>query len=338
MKRTARNASPNYYELLQVSPRARPEVIHAAYRALMKAHDADEDAGFVGRLSEAYGILATAESRARYDREREDLGGKIIGQFRVLEPIAEGGFGKTYKGEHVLVREPVCIKHCSRISADDAEILIEEARAMWDLRHYAFPAVRNLLQLDDGSLALVMSYIKGKTLAQIVEKHGALDPEHVAWITQRILNALKYLHYHGVVHGDIKPQNVIVQPESHIVVLVDFGLSAIKPTRDTGSKGYTDLFAPPEQVKGSTLIPETDFYSLGMTMIHALSGGMEHVERKEVPEKVPDPLCDFIRRLTVREVLERPNWEKEDLFETIEKVRVESFGRATSNMKPLPGV
>jgi len=332
-----------YYDRLQVHPRASQEVIKAAYRALMmeihpdhnKSKRADSKAQ---NLNEAYEVLSDVDKRKRYDRELESpVKGKILGGFRVLEPIAEGGFGKTYKGEHVLVGEKVCIKHCSEISPDSEAILIEEAKAMWDLRHYSIPAARDLLRLDDNSLALVMSYIPGPTLYQIIEKQGRMDPEHVAWISQRILNALMYMHERGIVHGDLKPQNVIVEPESHTVVLVDFGLAMIKPKRTDASKGYTDIFAPPEQLVGGVLIPESDLYSLGMTMIFALCGGSEdRLVGRQIPTSVPAPLEQFIKRLIVREPLSRPRvWKDENLYDQMTEVRERAFGRSRSGMKPL---
>ncbi|MEK9195536.1 MAG: protein kinase, partial [Patescibacteria group bacterium] len=156
---------------------------------------------------------------------------------------------------------------------------------------------------------------------------------------ERLINALKYMHLSGVVHGDIKPQNIIIQPEDHMAVLVDYGFSAMRPTRDSDNRGYTEFFAPPEQLnKNSPLIPECDFYSLGMTMIYALSGGMDNVKRLRVPENVPEPVCDFIRKLIARDVLARPNWSKEDLFQTIQDVRTRAFGRARSQMRPIAGL
>lgn len=330
--------SKDYYGILEVSQRARSEVINAAYKALIKIYHPDVSTGdtrVAASLNEAKETLLNQKLREEYDKSRNNLEGKVIGQYKILELIAEGGFGSAYKGEHILLKEPVCIKHSHNISPQDEEILIEEAKAIWDLRHYSIPAIRDLLKLDDGSLALVMSYVPGPTLEQIVDKVGKLDPEHVAWIAERAINALKYLHFNGVVHGDVKPQNIIVQPESHTVVLVDYGLSAIKPTSNSKSKGYTPFFASPEQIRGEVLLPESDFYSLGMTMIYALGG---NVETKEVPESVPDELCNFIRKLILHDVLSRPNWEKEDLFEAIQKVRAKAFGRARTNMKPIKGL
>lgn len=330
----------DYYDLLEVSPRARPEVIHAAYRALMREYHPDVLAGSGGaakQLNVAYGILSDPNERIRYDHDREHLEGKVVSGYRILEQIAQGGFGRTYRGEHVRLGTPVCIKHCSRISPQFEEILVNETKAMWDLRHHAIPAVRDLIKLDDGSLALVMSFIPGPTLEQVIEKAGRLDAEHVAWIAERTLNALMYIHYHGVVHGDLKPQNIIVLPKTHQVSVVDFGLAMVKPKAGMDAKGFTPYFAPPEEIAGRMLLPESDFYSLGMTLIYALSGSIEAVARKEVPKDTPKALCDFIKRLIVREVLERPRWDREDLCETMQRIRIKDFGRSRSGMKPIPG-
>lgn len=257
---------------------------------------------------------------------------KTIGNYQILNKIAEGGFGITYLAEHTKLKAKVCIKHASSISDIDEKLMFEEARAIWDLRHYAIPAIRDVLKLPDGSVALVMSYIPGPTLAQIIEKKHRLDAEHVSWIVSRALNALKYLHFNGVVHGDVKPQNIIIQPESHNVVLVDFGLAAIRPRRDTTNKGHTPIFAAPEQIDGRPLVPETDFYCLGTTMIYALGGDVEH---RKVPDNAPEAICNFIKRLLPIQVLSRPSWDKEDLCDTFSDVREKAFGRTMSNMKKL---
>lgn len=331
----------DYYGLLQVNSQASPEVIHAAYLAMMRKHHPDLNHGsdlMSRRLNEAYAILSDPTDRKAYDRRRLNLAGKIIGDYRLIKEIAEGGFGTTYLGEHVLTRQPVCIKDCHEIHPEDNEILLQETIAMWDLRHFSIPAVRNIMQLEDGRFMLVMSFIPGLTLEKVVEKVGAIPPEHVAWITERVLNALKYIHYNGVIHGDIKPQNIIIQPETHTISIVDFGLSLIKPTAKSDNKGYTPYMAPPEQIKGLVLVPESDLYSLGITMIYALSGDIKAVRRREVPSDVPDEMCQFIRRLIALDVNSRPKWEDEDLCDTIKDIRIKCFGRSSTNLKPIAGL
>ena len=329
------------YDLLQVNRRATTAVIEAAYRALMQVHHPDHNGSpeMATALNLAHQTLVDPAKRKEYDRKSREADPKVIDGYRILGKLAEGGFGKTYKAEETINGLPVCIKHCTEISPDHDAILIAEGRAMgeWATGHYSIPMYHKTLRLDDGSLALVMGFIAGKTIAQIVEKLGPIEPEHVAWISQRVLHALFFIHVHGVIHGDLKPQNIIIPPDSHNAVLVDFGLSMIKPRAADKAKGYTDLFAPPEQMAGQVLIPESDLYSLGMTMIFALTGGdVRRMMKKEVPHSVPAPMCEFIRDLIHRDPLDRPRvWEKDNLLETIEEMRQKAFGRVHSNFKPL---
>ncbi len=161
------------FDILEVSPRASEEVVHAAFRALMVKHHPDRNGGDDSRskrISEAFSILSDPKARARYERDYMCLEGEVVGEYRILSTIAEGGFGCTYKAEHIVIGEPVCIKHCHNLDKFDEEILIEEAKAMWDLRHFSIPAVRGILRMPDRKLALVMSYIPGPTLARSVER------------------------------------------------------------------------------------------------------------------------------------------------------------------------
>lgn len=333
---TDRPSGGDLYRLLEVDPRARPGVIHAAYRALQKEFHPDlgGDESTARRINAAWEVLKDPEKRAQYDKEFVELKGKTIGNYRIVDRIAEGGFGTTYLGEHVISRMPVCIKHCHHVAPLYEQTLVDEARAIWDLRHYSIPVMRDFLKLEDGSLALVMSFIPGLTIEKLVKEKGRIEPECVAWMMQRVLNALKFLHFNGVIHGDVKPQNIIVQPETHTIVVVDFGLSIVKPTAKSAVKGHTPIFASPEQLGGSPLVPESDLYSLALTMMFALSGSYEDVEGLRVPTKVPDNLCVFLKRFLVRAVRERPNWS-EDLEASLRQVRLQAFGRDHSNLKPV---
>ncbi len=325
-------------DILQVSVNASREVLDAAKKALLVKYHPDRSGGddtMAKEINEAHSILVSAQKRARFEKLAKK--GTIIGNYRVVEKIAEGGFGATYKAEHLILKHPACLKQGFMTGPESEAILMDEARALWDMRHYALPAMRDVIRHDDGSIILVMSYVEGPTLEEVVDKAGRLDPENVAWITQRLLNGLLYLHQHGVVHGDLKPKNVIVQPHKHLAVLVDFGLAAIRPTGKTAAKGYTELFSAPEMVDGKPPIPETDLYSLGKTMLYCLTGSYDGVSALKVPASTPDPMCKFVKRLIVRDPLSRPNWSKENLIETFHQMRVDSFGRHQSNLKPIPG-
>lgn len=333
--------SSSHYHVLEVLPSASQDVIIAAYRALMKANHPDTNPGHesrAARITAAFSVLSDPKLRKDYDKSLSFKPGNVVGnKYRILEKIAEGGFGTTFKAEHLeLPGALVCIKYPGWISDEYEEVLQREAMAMWNLRHYAIPAIRDYLRFPDGAVALVMSFIEGPNLFDLVDQNGPIEPEDVAWITERVLNALSYMHSFGIVHGDLKPQNIIIQAESHMVSVVDFGTASIKPTAQDGSTGYTRFFSPPEAKRVDLpQLPESDLYSLGATMLYALSADLDAVRTKQVPSSVPEPLCDFIRRLMRTRPLERPNWQKEDLQDTIVQLRESVFGRRRSGMKPI---
>lgn len=332
--------SEDYYARLHVHPRARSEVIVAAFRALVRVNHPDNPDGTeqpeatMAELQQARDVLLDADRREAYDAERStSLNGNVVGSYRLKKVIAEGGFGTTYLAEHVTLGTKVCLKQCNRLCPEADAILEQEAKVMWDLRHYSIPTMRDLVPLEDGSFGLVMSYIEGPTLEQLVEKHGRLDPEHAAWIMERLSNALYYLHDHNVLHGDVKPQNVIVQPDVHAAVLVDYGLSLVAPMATGDCKGYTEEFASPEQIARAVIGPASDIYSLGLTMIYTMNGSLARLERREIPAEVPEPFAKLLKSCIARKAEARPTAEA--IFRTIKDVREQSFGRRTSGMKPL---
>lgn len=323
----------DYYTMFGLHPKASTEVVTAAYHALAKKYRNDDDR--LRQLNEANSVLTDPDKRRTYDKEREKPHGKAIGDYRIVRQIAEGGFGVTYEAENIELGTPVCIKHALHVGPEDEALLMAEAKSIWDLRHWGIPAIRSILRMPDKSLALVMSYVPGPTLAQLITNKykDGLDAEHVAWIAERCLNTLQYLHLHGVVHGDMKPQNIIIQNDTHTVTLVDYGLAQVKPSSKTEAKGYTPYFAAPEQIEGKPLLPQTDLYGLGMSMIFALGGDVAAVK---VPGNTPDNLSKFIKELIRREPLRRPDvWQKDNLCETIKEIRQKDFGRTASGMKAL---
>lgn len=335
--------SANFYELLTVHPRASTEVIEAAFKVLVAKHHPDHagDPKVMANIVEARKVLVNPVQRKKYDASiKKNTDGKtIIGSYEVVKFLAEGAMGRTYIVRHLLTGQLACIKCCLGVGPEYEEVMINEAKAIWDLRHYAFPAIREVMKLEDGAIAIVMNYIPGPTLEQAVKHLGKIDPEHVGWIFMRLLAGLNYLHANGVVHGDIKPQNIILQPESHGAVLIDFGLSMVKPTSKDSNIGFTAHFSPPEQLEKDRkpLIPETDLYSLGMTILYALTGKLTTL-KDPLPKEVPYALQEFVKKLVHPDIRQRPNWQKLDILQEIQAVRTRSFGAGNTRGKSFPTV
>lgn len=248
-----------------------------------------------------------------------------FGQYRVLKQIGKGGFGNIYQVEHTLLEEKACLKENINATADDAELLRLEAKVLWRLdEHHSIPSAKDFFKTGKNKFALVMSYIEGDTLEEAVEKNSRLHPEDASWVTERVLGALYYCHCNGVIHSDVKPQNVFVEPAKHDIKLVDFGLSVYKPDSSTLPMGYTPAYAAPELKAHKPPIPETDLYGAGLVMLYALGGD---IAKMSLPADTPKELMDYCDKLLRFDPRERPNWDKENPIERLSDIRQKLFGR-----------
>jgi serine/threonine protein kinase len=322
----------NYYDILEVSPQARSEVILGAYRALMTKYHPDKEGGdnnLATLLNEAREVLCDEQKRKKYHEEIFPKD-SVIGNYQVLEKIGEGGFGATYKAKHILLEELACLKQNLHISPEDSYIMANEAKLLWNIHHYSLPTLKDFFRAEDGSYVFAMSYVPGPTLDKVVQTHGPLEPEHACWITQRLLNALHYLHFNGIVHCDVKPNNIIIKPEEHNAVLVDYGFASLRPKHKTKPEGYTEAFAAPELIELRPPLPSTDLYSLSLTMMYALGGNP--LQRK-FSKNVPAPLREYLEAFLQPNPLLRHSWEDHDLVRELSDLRLKVFGRRESNKK-----
>jgi serine/threonine protein kinase len=248
-----------------------------------------------------------------------------IGPYKPIKQINEGGFGTIWQVEHKTLEELACAKINRNRTQLDAELLKMEAKLLWRLSDYhSIPSTKDLIKVDENQYALIMNYIEGQALGKLVEEKGPLHPEDASWIIERLLGAVNYINYNGIVHCDIKPENVIVEAKKRDIKLIDFGLSSYMPKHLTTPIGYTPRYAAPELMQGKPPLPETDLYGVGITMLYALGG---NVETKSLPAGVPGALKDFCEQLIRYDPLQRPRWEKEDIIARLSDIREKAFGR-----------
>ncbi len=251
-----------------------------------------------------------------------------IGNYRVKKQIGEGGFGRVFQGEHTLLGTEVCLKQNRNASVEDVELLKHEAKLMWKLDEYhSIPSIKDFYELNKETGVLVMSYIEGSTLEDLIKEKGPLHAEDASWIMERLLGALYYAHCKGVIHTDVKPENVFIEPQNRDIKLIDWGLASFKPTSKTKPIGYSPKYAAPELINGSPPLPETDLYGAGIVYLRALGGD---IEKKSFRKDTPTEIVSFCNRLLLYEAKERPNWDKENLIETLSSVRENVFGRRHS--------
>lgn len=206
--------------------------------------------------------------------------GKVLQQrYRIDKQIGQGGMGAVYVatderfGSTVAIKETLCMDDSYR------KALEREARLLNSLKHVALPRVSDHFIEENGQF-LVMEFIPGDDLSEILEKQGRPFPfERVKKWAEQLLDALEFLHTQSlpVIHRDIKPQNLKLNSRDQIVLL-DFGLAKGNPTDagvQTAAKsifGYSRNYASLEQIQGTGTDPRSDLYSLAATLYHLVVG------------------------------------------------------------------
>ena len=235
-----------------------------------------------------------------------------LGPYLLVRPLGRGGCGRTFEARHERLGTRACIK--ISLSAELDDLVLHEARVLWDLHHPSLPTLRDVLFCPDGRPALVMRFVEGTPL----DEAAPLDVPTALQVLGRLLRALKVLHHRGIVHNDVKPANILLEPDRHGVVLVDFGMATVRPVATSRAEGFTPLFVAPEVEAGAPPLPESDLYSLGLSVLWALGGD---VSTRVLPAGVPDPLLDLLVSLCRREASRRPRWDTDDPLRRLDRVQ-----------------
>ncbi len=197
------------------------------------------------------------------------------GRYTVQDKIGTGGMAIVYRGLDEVLGRTVAIKTMLPQYAGDASFAArfkQEAQAAAALQSPYIVSVYDWGK-DGDTYYIVMEYLRGTDLKSGIRKHGALDCRKVAQIGSQIAQALNVAHRHDIIHRDIKPQNIMVQPDGNVKVM-DFGIARAKNshlTQDNSVLG-TAHYVSPEQTQGKNLGPTTDIYSLGVVMYEAATG------------------------------------------------------------------
>jgi eukaryotic-like serine/threonine-protein kinase len=211
------------------------------------------------------------------------------GRYRVEDVLGRGGMASVYLARDGELERPVAVKVLAEHLADQPgfrDRFLREARLAAQLSHPNIVQVFDVGE-EDGTPFIVMECVEGSTLADELRARGPLEPEEVVDLALQICGGLEQAHAAGLVHRDIKPQNLLLRPDG-TVKIADFGIArAAETTRLTqmGSVLGTAAYLSPEQALGEEVTASADIYSLGCVLYELLTGRTPHVF-KTLPELV----------------------------------------------------
>jgi len=221
-------------------------------------------------------LMVEADGGARASRL-----GHVIGNYRLLGVLGEGGVGTVYEAEHVRLGRRVALKllHPDVVDAEVVTRFFNEARAVNEIRHANIIEVEDFVTTPTGEHYLLMELLKGEDLRAVMNREGRLEPARVSAIGQQIASALGAVHLVHIVHRDLKPDNVFVlqRDGKEMSKLLDFGVAKFTEdgtglTRDGMTMGTPQYMAPEQIITGQEVGTSSDIYSLGVLMYELLTG------------------------------------------------------------------
>ena len=206
----------------------------------------------------------------------------LSGTYRVDKVLGAGGMSVVYQCTDLLVDRTVAIKVMhAQTDARSGLRFQREAQAVARLNHPAIVKLHEFKIVDDVP-HIVMDYVPGVSLSQVISKDGALSITRTIALGMQIAEALEHAHKNGVVHRDLKPSNIMVS-DGDKIVLVDFGLAKLEidalhaKATQTGEVLGSPAYMSPEQANGETIDARTDQYGLGCVLFECLTGGTPFV-------------------------------------------------------------
>ena len=220
----------------------------------------------------------------------------LAGRYSIDRELGRGGMGVVYLAREVHLDRPVAIKLLPPEHAQDPSLrqrFLREARLAAKLSHPNIIPI-HAVEETSGFVFYVMAYIEGETLAQRVRTRGPLPSSEAVRVLREVSWALAHAHERGIVHRDVKPDNILLEASTRRVLVGDFGIAAVAGEAAADGIAGTPEFMSPEQALGGSIDARSDLYGLGATAFFALSGrfpfegnGATEVLAKHVTEPAP---------------------------------------------------
>ena len=285
------------------------------------------------------------------------LAGRTIGNYLVHKEVGRGGMGAVYLAEHPRLKRRVAVKVLHPDMSRDAEMVVRffnEARAASDIRNAHIVDILDFGELPDGTPYLIMEWLEGRSLGEVLKADRRMALPRAAHIAGGVGRALAAAHAHGVVHRDLKPDNIFLvrrDDDADFVKVLDFGIAKLLVTGDgpaprtaTNVVLGTPAYMSPEQCRGesSTLDGRSDVYSLGVILYEMATGRrpfnaetytgilVAHVTQQPPPPRAHEPSIPAAAERVILHALEK---EREKRYARVEDL-VNEFAAAIG----VPGI
>jgi serine/threonine protein kinase len=267
-----------------------------------------------------------------------DLG--CLGTYAIEAELGRGGMGIVLRAFDPALQRRVAVKVLRPDRADDQAKarFVQEARAAAQLNHDHVVRIHAVVNPPEGVPYFIMEYVAGPTLTELVRSKGSLPPGEAVGLIVQIADGLVAAHAAGLIHRDVKPSNILIDPDTGRAKITDFGLARLGTTvsklTQEGVLAGTPAYMSPEQVQASEhLDGRTDVYSLGMTLYEALTGknpfhGAAHVVLQQVlaeeprpPRQLDDRIPRDVETICLKALAKEPNRRYQTAAEFAEDLR-----------------
>ncbi|MGE3063417.1 MAG: serine/threonine-protein kinase [bacterium] len=258
-------------------------------------------------------------------------------KYQIIETIATGGMATIYKGVQISLNREVVIKKLHPHLSEDANFVKRfkrEAALLGKLQHENIVGIFDFYE-KEGDKFIVLEYIKGRSLKQIIKDKGKIPVKYALYILKEVLKGLSHVHKNNILHRDLKPDNIMISDEG-VVKLTDFGLAFGSESVNVTNPGTymgTPAYFPPEQLTGKQLSAVSDIFSLGITFAEILTGKNPFEGKDQFEtinnilyfqslnidfnvDEVPQVVVDILKSMLNRDMSKRPK-SGEELFSII---------------------
>ena len=254
------------------------------------------------------------------------IGKLLLNRYELLEKIGEGGMGVVYKAKCHLLNRFVAVKILKSELSDDEDFVIRFKREATSIAKLSHPNIVNIHDVgsENNINFIIMEYINGKTLKQIIKENGRLSSQKTLDIVLQVAKALENAHSNNIIHRDIKPDNIMIT-QDNMVKIMDFGIAKVMDSRtitiSNKVMGTAHYFSP-EQAKGNVVDFRTDIYSLGIVMYEMVTGqvpynaessitiAMMHIQEPAIPPikiitNIPENINQVILKAMEKDPMKR---------------------------------